>query len=220
MKIILKVDDFWGPTKRFSDFFKLIADLNIKICLGIVGKGAVKMTPEQCAEIIGLNKNIEIFNHSWAHIISDEIKEFWHTDVYYQAYSLRVTNKIIKEKFGVDCEVVGFPANAFSENTLEILSKFPDIKRVFYLKGWNHYDELSALKKIIDINSNGAIETDMKVDVNRLKGAFESGVFSDKEVITFQLHPSAWSEQSFGEFKSCLDFLIALGAEFIFTNQL
>jgi hypothetical protein len=191
IRVILKVDDFWGKEREVY-FLNKVIENKIKISLGIVGVGLENSS----FKIIDLIKNnldiIQPFNHSYQHLLTDQKKEFFKTSSDYQRESIDKTNKIIKEKLGFNVKTIGFVANACDEKTIEII-KESNLDNVYYVKGsYNYEDVVATGKKIINIE------------------------LEDKLTV-FQIHPFTWSEEQVDAF---INSLKEEDYQFIFPNEI
>lgn len=160
-RIIIKADDFWGRGhKEESSFIDFVINKKIKISLGIVGKGLETSSRDITDVLCANNHVIEPFNHSYWHIVSNPVKEFYKTDIIYQENSIEFTQDIISKRLLFKPSTIGFPANACDDNTLIVLdSSFPEIKNIYYTAGAYNYDKVASLgKKIIDIDQENVIQ--------------------------------------------------------------
>lgn len=159
MKVVLKCDDFWGNDDgRFLDF---IIKNNIKISLGVIGKGLSSCAQAKTDYVKNNLHLIQPFNHSYWHTLSAEVKEFFRTSLKYQFDSITFTNSVIADKLGFKVETIGFPANACDHTATGLLSemKMWDLKNIYYVRG-SHNDEdvIQTGKKIIWIDEESVIQ--------------------------------------------------------------
>jgi hypothetical protein len=221
MKIILKVDDWWGTGSLtipgFVGYFKACKDLGVKINLGLIGLGLTNK-PEIAKQFLDENDWVEIYNHSYNHIIKTDEIEFFNKPVEFQRDSIFRTQLGIAEKLGRICKVIGFPANAFDYTTIEVLREFPLLNFVFAYPQGKLYNNIKGVgKKIIDVNGYRRFEKPPRiVSLEEFKAEYSE----DKEYTAYQFHPVNYTKDDIYNFQTILEFLINKGNKFVFASEL
>jgi|SRR6185369_4160705 len=193
MNIILKCDDFWGKDwEREKLFFDVVLRRNIKISLGVVGAG-ITTANKEAIDFLKENKDlVEVFNHSFWHVVGKPVKEFYKTSDEYQKESISRTDQIVLERLGVQIETIGFPANACDQRALDFLKDYSLIKNIYYTPEAHNRKEIEQIgKRIINIDGESVI----------------------------QLHPFA-HDFSLEEFEAMVIEKLAQGHAFIFPSEL
>lgn len=223
MKIVLKVDDCWGTSsislKNFSSFLDICFGYNLKIDLGIIGAG-LSNKPEIFRDYFEERKDkIEIFNHSFNHNVEPPHNlECYGKPIEFQRDSIFKTQLAIAEKLGLICEVIGFPANAFDYNTIELLREFPLIKTIFAYSKGKLYNEIKVLgRKIVDISGYLKMEKPPKI-VNL--DDFKKEYNENQDCLVYQLHPANYCENDLKNFEDIIKFLTSRDNKFIFASEL
>lgn len=228
MKIILKVDDFWGENTLnhpvFREFLDFILEKKIKISLGIVGKGMEK-TSEKAKQFLLplLDDLIEPFNHSYWHMLNPKIiSEFNQTSEKYQKLSIEKTNQIVTEKIGYKLKGIGFVANSFDETTIKVMREssfdFLYILQSNDLRDFMEREMRAVGKNVLFIEELFGIEKGMRVVYQDFANNQKNLI--GKEFVIFQLHPDLWDRDSLDNFKIIINYLILNRDEFIFPSQI
>jgi len=206
MKVILKADDLAGYPgkdktipKRWQKFVDIIEKYNIKASIGIIGNSLIFDDKEYFEWIKKYNDLgfIEFFNHGFLHrqfnFDGKTYQEFKTTSLKYQRQLIAQTNKLLKEKIGVEFVTFGAPYNAVDENTSQALN-LENIQVGFFLKdGFNGVNLIDRLELEVPVHC---------VNLKELKDKF-----SKQEYVVIQLHPNSWNEENFDNFEKAIEFL-------------
>lgn len=159
--IILKCDDFWGKDlEQEKSIFELARKYNIKISLGIVGFG-LETTSQATIDYLKQNLDLIVpFNHSYWHVVTASVKEYFKTNKSYQIDSIKFTNNVIWRRLGVKVDTIGFPANACDNNAIDVLNKhFPELKNIYYTKIAHNRVEMDNLhRNIINVDFENVLQ--------------------------------------------------------------
>lgn len=135
--VILKADDFaMQPSlKNWIKFFDFLNKNELSAAVGVLGKPLSKKSQEELAEMrmmFEANKNsIELWNHGWSHWSKSTGYEFRGPDKEKQKESVRKTQDLVKEVFGITMKSFGAGNNRTDSNTFSALKEIPEIKIVF-----------------------------------------------------------------------------------------
>ena len=217
MKVILKADDLAGyPGKdkivpqRWQKFVNIVRKYNKKANIGVIGNSLI-FDDKSYFDWIKKNSDvIEYFNHGFLHrqfnFDGEIYQEFKTTSLEYQIQLLECTNKLFKEKIGLEFLTFGVEYNAVDENTNLALKK-AGLKVGFFLE-----DGFEG----INLKKENRIE--LEVPVHRVNlSAFKEN-FIEKDYIVIQTHPNSWDDIEFEEFENFIKFLDKY--EFVFAKEM
>jgi len=215
MKIIIKADDLAGyPGKnkiipqRWQRFVDIIKKYNIKANIGIIGNSLLFDDYGYFNWIKENSNYIEYFNHGFLHrqfhFDGDTYQEFCGTSKEYQLKLINYTNKLVKEKVGIELTSFGAPYNATDKNTSIALHN-TNIKTAYFL---SH-----------DFNGKNLTDRiDIEIPVHCPNFTEFQKTFFQKEYAVIQVHPNSWEEKYFIEFEKMINFLN--GYEFVFAKEM
>jgi len=217
MKVILKADDLAGyPGKnkivpqRWQKFVSIIRKFNKQANIGIIGNSLIFDNKEYFEWIRNNSDIIEYFNHGFLHrqfnFDGETYQEFNSTSKEYQINLLDYTNRLFKEKVGLEFITFGAPYNAVDTNT-NLALKEVGLKIGFFLK-----DGFEG----VNIKKENRVE--LEVPVHRVNlNAFKKN-FIEQDYIVIQIHPNSWNDKEFKEFEEFMKLLDKY--EFIFARDL
>jgi peptidoglycan/xylan/chitin deacetylase (PgdA/CDA1 family) len=228
MKIILKADDFINNNLFF--LYELIEKYNFKVSIGIIGKKLEIISPETKNRILTLikKKQIELYNHSYWHYYEAREGIVWteyvHTDLDYQTYSLQKTQVIVKKVFGITMTVFGAPYNSNDSTLIDASKKTPEITHIYYVfpSQIELWQKSQPNRTFIPINGLNLLEFRKPQENNSqyINYDYFKQNFVSQPLITYQLHPNAWSFFDWKEFERIIQFFIEQKIEFIFPTEL
>jgi len=214
--IFLKADDFIFDASniispRWISFVNFIKSRRIKASLGLIGNSLEKGNAAYFLYLKMLDDSgyFEIWNHGYNHILNgmnqngEKFHEFWNTSYDYQKTHLLKTQYLAKEKIGITLHTFGAPGNAWDNNTLKAIEDIDEIK-VWYF-GPESYSKLS-LKRLAEIEFPTTHPDFQK---------FKDNYNAQEDYLALQVHPRAWDENEFSEFKKIVNFLIQNDVTFI-----
>ncbi len=218
--IILKADDFVYDyqkviSSRWKRFIDFIAHKNIKASLGIVGNSINYGNDEfyESTKKINSSGYFEFWNHGYSHklnatnIQGEKYCEFQGTPVEYQKAHLLRTQKLAKERLGIDLHAFGAPGNAIDINTITTVDETSEINIWFF--GFEEYTKL-VLERTVDIEFP-TFNPDYEKFINNYR--------SEKEYLVLQIHPNSWDRDQFAEFEKIIDYLISQDVMFVTPSE-
>ena len=218
MKIIVKADDLAGypgrnkvvPT-RWQQFVDIIEKYSIKASIGIIGNSLIFDDEEYFAWIEKYDKLgfIEFFNHGFLHrqfnFDAEVYQEFKNSSLEYQQNLIQYTNKLLKDKVGIEFVTFGAPYNAVDKDTSKALN-LENMKYGFFLKeGFN------------GINLEKRLEVEVPVHCVNLQNFKEQFVQQDYAVL--QTHPNSWDKKNFDDFEQIIQFLLDKKVKFVLPKE-
>ena len=218
--VILKLDDVvgggWQADKPVSDRWLRVTDFiekeDIKASFGIIGYSLEEDNPYYFNWVKKLQKEgrIEFWNHGYKNRKGeDPLGEFEGT-YEEQKESLVKTQKLAKEKLGINLTVFGPHWSGTNEATEKALSEIPEIKMVY------HYTDHAGKYVFPRIM---AIENPTHVpDFEKFKATYESSA-KDKPCLALQGHPNSWDDDRWANFVQIVVFLKAQGCVFMKPSE-
>lgn len=226
--VILKADDFLLAGKerlqerldKFQKFITILANYGAKASLGIIGSTVIEVKDSQLEFLKeALRENvIQLYNHSYHHMMPDNLK--FYSDVDTQLNNIKDCNKVILDKFGVDCIVYGGAANFHTSASTQALKKIPDITHVYLMRDNVYYPFLYREKKIVEINGYRELENLVEHSYIQWGNFISKYQKSHDGYKTYQLHPSQWSNKEFEIFETIIDMMQRDGKQFIFPTEI
>lgn len=220
--IIIKADDMStdGAGKgraispRWQAFLDVVEAKKIKATVGVQGWSLEKDNPEYFDRLKELHrKGIEFWNHGYyRRTKQEEPSEFAGAPLEQQKAALEKTQRLAKEKLGIELAAFGPHWCGTDENTEIALECFPEIRLWF---GGPKNPKVST--KFIFIRTVDLEYPTFNPDLEKFKARlaqFEQwGTLED--YITLQGHPNAWDDRRLGEFVKIVDYLQERGFRFM-----
>ena len=221
---IIKADDVTGVNAKWTRFFGLSAEKDIKVSAGIIANSFEK----QGADYVEWLKkwdgsgNVEFWNHGWDHKRWNEDgkgkSEFGDSGYEHQIDHLKMAQAAYKKAIGKDFTVFGSPFNAMDKDTATALNEIPELKLIFCYPG---APPTKALKEkiLLPMTLRGEHDGTSKPNFEKFKADYAK---KDKPELTFaalQFHPAGFSEKGFEDYAAILDFLTAEGWTFMLPSE-
>jgi peptidoglycan/xylan/chitin deacetylase (PgdA/CDA1 family) len=218
--IVLKLDDVVaygsqdGPAvsprwQRITDFLK---DRDIKASYGIIGFSLEADNEAYFDWIRDLHKSglIEFWNHGYKNRrATDKTGEF-EGSFEEQKNALEKTQRLAKEKLGIELRTFGPHWSGTNEATAKALDGIPEIKTWFYgprSSGKFVFDRVLVLENPIFVP-----------DAAKFRELYERAG-QGKACLALQGHPNAWDDKRWEGFVEIIDFLESKGCVFMTPSE-
>jgi peptidoglycan/xylan/chitin deacetylase (PgdA/CDA1 family)/SAM-dependent methyltransferase len=213
--VIIKADDFGlGGDFNFRKLINICNDLEVPLSIGVVGRNVDCMHRHEVNYFRSSfeNPNIEIWNHSFSH------RDFLTLSYQQQFDDISMNQKLLLNKFGVNCSIYGAPYNRYNQDSVDVLNNLPAIEAVYLLD-----DSLASNLNFFNINRSSLISPEFVRDVSRQVDCNEFirrvNLKKNLNALTVQFHPPAWNLRGFKEFTKSVEFLMRAGYRFLNLNQ-
>ena len=214
--VFLKADDVVFDSlnvisPQWRSFINFIKQKQIKASLGLIGNSLLQGSDAYYSYLKSLiaSGKFEIWNHGFDHLLNgvnenrEKIHEFWNTPLEQQREHLLHTQNLATEKLDLTLHTFGAPGNAIDNNTLKAVKEIDDL--VVWYFGPKEFSKLS-LQRFREIEYPTCHPNYQK---------FFENYDPQRDYYVYQLHPNAWDEHEFSEFKKAVDFLISKDVTFI-----
>lgn len=214
--IILKADDMQFDEKniispKWTSFINYIKNKGIKASIGLIGNSLEKGNQQYFDSLMSIANcgMFELWNHGYNHIldgldpIGNSYEEFLNTSYDYQIEHLVKTQNLAKEKLNIVLHSFGAPGNAIDSNTVRAINDFKNID--IWLFGPDRQGILN-LKRIAEMEFPSG---------NPVFSLFKEYYLPQNEYLVFQIHPNAWDDKKFSEFKEMIEFLKSKDVTFL-----
>lgn len=131
-KFIIKADDFLkdGLSRSWKYFLDTCYDTQVRVMLGVVGKGAERYSSTVADKFVEYNG---MFVHGYYHWVNrNKTCEYRGTDRSFQEDSIRKTIDVVRDAFDKTSTSFGAPGNATDSNTVLALRQIKEVKHVFF----------------------------------------------------------------------------------------
>lgn len=223
--IILKTDDMCatapgkGPviSARWQKIIDFLEARKMRATIGIMGFSLEGDNQPYFDYLKELNKkgSIEFWNHGYMNRkASDPKGEFEGGSVEAQKASLEKTQKLAKEKLGIELKAFGPHWSGTDAITDKALEAIPEIKfRLFYAPK----DPKASTKFTFERSVNLENPTFVP-DFEKFKNIYEKSGLK-KEYIVMQGHPNQWDDKRFAGFEAIIDYLTKKGCVFMTFSE-
>ena len=214
--VILKADDMVFDAKtiipqRWISFIDYIKSKGIKASIGVIGNSleAGNYKYFKYLKSIAASANFELWNHGYNHIYNGRYpngkpyEEFCNTPYSYQYEHISRTDSLAIKKLGIIFHTFGAPGNAIDSVTVSAVRNQKNLK--VWLFGFPGSTKLN-LQRFAEIEFPTG---------NPVYPRFINNYSSEKPSLVFQIHPNAWDETKFTEFKKIIDYLLTKKVTFI-----
>ncbi len=222
--VFLKLDDIRegesvrGAFRRVKEY---IDEKDIKVNFGVIGVSLENDGTKEdyyedyYAELSqwAADPNIEIWHHGYYHNNSQYV-EFKGGSYEEQYKQMMATIDLLKEKCGITVRAFGPPYGATDEVTVEVLNAIPQIKCAYTMEIDEGMNATSLqFSKVCHFETAVGV-----IDYDTFVQKYEAGG-KDEPYLLLQAHPGGFSDESFENFKKCIEYLEAQGVEFMTTTQ-
>jgi len=215
--VILKLDDITayggGPINpRWQRVTDYLGDKGIKASYGIIGYSMEEENEAYFNWIKSLHASgkVEFWNHGYRRrSAADKTGEF-EESYEIQKEALEKTQRLAKEKLGIDLVAFGPHWSGMNEHTPRALDSIPDIKICFY--GPTGTKKLVLPRYLnLEVPTHVPNFTKFKADYDRIG--------RDKRCLTLQGHPCSWNDERWADFVRIIEFLIAKDCVFMTPSE-
>ncbi|OGV58643.1 MAG: hypothetical protein A2X45_22630 [Lentisphaerae bacterium GWF2_50_93] len=224
--IILKLDDMCtngapsNGSKAVSPRWQKVIDFvqakKIKATIGVMGNSLEADNQKYFDYLKDLDKKgFELWNHGYMNRKATDPKgEFEVDSVEDQKTSLEKTQKLMKDKTGIELKAFGPHWSATNEATFQALEQIPEIKMVFFYA--------PPSKKTSKFIFERSVNLEVAVgnpDFDKFKEAYEK-IGTRKEYIAMQGHPNMWTtDVKWNGFEKIMNYLIDKGCVFMTASE-
>src|ERR1700761_9159279 len=135
--VIIKADDFRGPSQTWTNFLDVSRKAGIKVSIGVIADsiaGDEAASAWMKAQVA--RQDVEFWDHGWDHkelgmLKAGPITEFGGSGLTYQREHLAKAQATLKAALGNDVAVFGTPYNAFDVNTARVINETPELRLIF-----------------------------------------------------------------------------------------
>ncbi|MDF3131207.1 polysaccharide deacetylase family protein [Kiritimatiellaeota bacterium B1221] len=217
---ILKLDDFGSKTDHPPENWQRVIDFlaaeSIPCSFGVIGRDFRQATPALCAWMREQHQagTIEMWNHGLSHKREQRdgkmVAEFQES-YREQLHSLEETQRLAKERVGIEMTVFGAPYNAVNEDTVRALEalSFP-----VWLYGEVALAEAGGYSGLVLARSLNLERVAHEPDFENFAGEYEAANPVTTPLI-LQGHPNSWDPARFAEFVEIIHFLKQRGWHFM-----
>lgn len=224
--IIIKADDMStaGATQgkpispRWQAFLDVVERKKIKATAGVQGWSLEQDNPAYFDCLKELHrKGIELWNHGYYHRTKQkEPSEFAGAPVEQQKAALEKTQRLAREKLGIELAAFGPHWCGTDEGTEKALEYFPEIKLWFGGPKNPSVSTKFIFHRTVDLEYP-TFNPDLEKFKARLTQFEQRGNLED--YITLQGHPNAWDDRRLGEFVKIVDYLQERGFSFMTASE-
>lgn len=218
--IILKLDDITrhGPPEtgtvspRWQKCVDFIEREGLKASLGIIGFSLEEDAPAYFQWIRDLNRKgfIEFWNHGYRNRRgAQDSAEFESDSMEEQQAALEKTQRLAREKLGIELKAFGPHWSGTNEATEKALENVPGLAIWFF----GPRPPRRSTKVILERSINLEQPTHVP-NFEPLKARFEESGHR-KEYLVLQGHPNSWTDERFAEFERVVGYLKSKGCPFM-----
>lgn len=218
--IILKLDDVTAlgardglpVSPRWQRTAEFIERERIKAAFGIIGFALEEDRPHFFEWIKTWHRKgiIEFWNHGYRNRRAEDPKGEFEGDFAEQKAAIERTQRLAKEKLGIELRVFGAHWSGTNEATRRAVEAFPEIKMVFYEP--RQANKL-VFERILTLENPTFVP-----DFERFKQLYEArGV--GRPVLALQGHPDAWDDARWQGFVKIIEYLKACGCRFATPSE-
>ncbi len=222
--VILKLDDMkhrngvltpgWQQTLAYLD------EQAIPASIGVVGN-TLEDAPAaylDALKALDATGRYELWNHGWSHTRDQEAGtwEFRGTGYEYQRERFARTQRLAREKLGVDFVGFGAPYNQTDDDTVRVLAEHRELR-------WWMYPprDAEAPAGVVVLPRISKVNIEMPVQVpnpEALAAAFPA--YRHESVLVIQGHPMSWEQDGrFEKFVAVIEFLQQQGCRFVLPSD-
>ncbi len=199
--MVFKADDFGAPlNERGIRFIELLDAYAAPASLGVV-TNFLSDDPAELAVYRELHeRGTELWFHGHSHLLRGGQSEFRDRTSHLQALSFSQGQALAKTKLGIQFRTFGAPGNNIDEITAGVAERFSVFKVWFYgidIKG----HDLLVLPRHVDIEYPAGV----LLETDELSALVAQIALSSAPVVTLQLHPLVFSNQTFRRLEGFLD---------------
>lgn len=218
--VILKLDDVTANTsqnappisprwQRITDFLK---ESDIKASYGIIGFSLEQDNQEYFDWIKNVHESglVEFWNHGYMNRKSTDKAGEFEGSFETQKTALERTQRLAKEKLGIELRAFGPHWSHTNEHTARALDGIPEITMWFYgPEGSNKF----VFPKGLQLENPTHVP-----DFAKFKAGYDR-VGHEKKCLTLQGHPKSWDDKRWGDFVKIIEYLKSKGCVFMQPSE-
>ncbi|MEI9960791.1 MAG: polysaccharide deacetylase family protein [Limisphaerales bacterium] len=219
--VIIKADDFRGPSEAWTNFLQVSRSAGIKVSIGvIVDSIAGKSSISSWMRAQAAHGDVEFWNHGWDHrqwtTNGQTVSEFQGADLEHQRDHLARAQAGLKTALGKNVISFGTPFNGFDSNTAAVINETPAFRLFFCHNVALAKNLVTSRVAILDIISES--DGTGKPNFEKFKTAFEKRAPGP---VSLQFHPPYFSPTALAEYGKIVNYLrtndysIQLPAEYV-----
>lgn len=211
--VIIKADDFRGPSQKWTDFLDVSRKAGIKVSIGAIADSiAGNDEAAKWMKAQETHGDVEFWDHGWDHKAltnkGGTVTEFGGSGVAYQREHFAKAQAALKTAAGCDMTTFGTPYNAFDADTATVINETPAI-RVFFTHNVTQAKKLlNPRVTVIDVISESEGTGKPNADKFEAMWADKSASY---DVVSLQFHPPYFTDDRLAEYGKIIDFLKAQG---------
>jgi len=216
--LIIKTDDFWGPSERWDRFLDISRKAGVKVAIGVVAESlASENTPNaKWAKEQQAKGDVEFWNHGYDHKLWEvngaKVSEFSGSGFDHQQEHFSKAQSVMAAQLGAEPLGIGTPFNGFDDDTARVLNASPAI-RVVLTNNPNVKGRLNSRIMVLPVlsgdTSGHASLLDFKAIFDKLTPTSFSSVVPNTDVVAIQFHPNSWKQEKdvfFDEYAQLLEY--------------
>lgn len=216
---IIKADDVRGVSSSWKRFFAISQAQGVKVSAGVICNSLPGGSKDylEWLRLLDHSGQVEFWNHGWDHKRwtnekGVEIREFDGSGIQHQKRHYEDSQAAMKRVFGRGPIAFGAPYNAVDADTARIMNGGKNMRLYFGYKDKGVKSMILA-PMILRGEHDGTGKPDF--------GKFKAAYLKEKDVAftAIQFHPTAFSEEHFGEYTKILDFLQSEGWVFMLPSE-
>lgn len=218
--IVLKLDDVTAQggrgnapvSPRWQRLTDFIEKNHLKASYGIIGWSLEQDNPAYFAWIKELHRKgtIEFWNHGYRDRKNGDKAGEFEGPLSEQKAALEKTQRLAKEKLGIELRAFGPHWSGTNGDTAEALAGFPEIKMCFYdPKGAKQF----VFERVLVLENPTFVP-----DFEKFKQLYEKNA-KHKACLALQGHPNAWDDERWGGFVKIIEFLKGKGCVFMTPSE-
>ncbi len=212
--IILKLDDVTATTPRWQRVADYIEKNNLKGSFGIIGHSLESDNSSYFDWIKSLNNRgaIEFWNHGYRNRkAADKFGEFEQGTVIEQQAALEKTQRLAKQKLGIELRAFGPHWTGTVAETTKALEAIPELKILFAVPSAD--PKKFVLERVMTLENPTFV-----TNAAKFKEIYQRSA-ATKRYLSLQGHPNQWDDQRWAGFVEIIDFLKSKGCVFMTPSE-
>ena len=224
--VILKLDDMCtngapsngsnAVSPRWQKLIDYIQNKKLKATIGVMGFSLEADNQKYFDYLKDLDKKgFELWNHGYkVRKGQEDSAEFEKVPMEEQKASLEKTQKLMKDKTGIELKAFGPHWSGTSEETFQALEQISEIKMVFFYAPPSKKTGKFIFERNVNLESSPG-----NPDFEKFKAAYEKFA-GQKAYICMQGHPNMWAtDEKWNGFEKIMDYLIGKGCVFMTASE-
>jgi len=217
--VIVKADDYRGPTQGWTNFIQASRAVGIKVSIGVIVEGiagnATTASAMRTQEAMG---DVEFWNHGWDHARWTDssgkiVSEFGGSGLAHMRTHMADAQAGMKAALGKDASTFGTPYNAFNTDTATVINETPALRLMFA--------HSSLARQVLNAHVVGIISEQGGTgapDSTQFKASYPNGPVGP---VSLQLHPnnSQFNAGRIHEYQEIIRHLLAKGHTILLPSE-